>query len=47
MIILLYAAIGGLLIAIGWTLNATVTEGRHDCMPHDPDHCRDATGETR
>lgn len=36
--------LGTLAGAIG--ANAAV-ESRHDCLPHDPDTCRDETGESR
>jgi hypothetical protein len=38
------ALIGGALlwlagIVIGWLAHGTWVEGRHDCMPHDPEVC--------
>lgn len=41
---LLLLVVAGLLGAL---IGGVVTEGRHDCMPHHPDTCRDVTGETR
>lgn len=42
--VLFLLVVAGLLGAL---IHGVVVEARHDCMPHDPQDCRDTTGETR
>lgn len=42
--VLFLLVVAGLLGAL---IHGAVVESRHDCFPHDPENCRDTTGETR